>query len=111
MIKYTVNTETFEFNPTKHATAELAFHAYDDHSNKIVATLDTIEKARKALDSIKVSTYRFGYKVAQATVAYIEEAEFDLDEDGELEYVQGGDILDFKFEALPNDDEDGEDEE
>lgn len=100
MTKFTVHTETFEFNATKYSNAEEAYWACDDHDGKIVGMFDTIDEARAELDKIKVSTYRFSYKVAQATVAWIEESEYE-DDDGELCFLGGADVWDFKFEETP----------
>lgn len=101
MNKYTVNVETFEFDPTRYATAEEAYMAYDDHNDKEVGIFDTIEEARKELEKISVSTYRFSYKVARATAAWIEEGEY-CEEDGKLCFLGGVDVWNFKFEETPN---------
>lgn len=100
-IKYTIHTETFEFNPTKHHNAEEAHSAFDDHNDKIVGVYDTLDEARKALSSIRVETYRLSYKCAQATVAWIAESVYNIDDDGELDYDVSRDEWDFKCEETP----------
>lgn len=95
MIRYAVMTETFEFNPTKHKTAEDAFFAYDDHNSKTIALFDSLDEARAELAKHTPKTYRFEYKLAQASVVYIEEADFDGDE-----FIEGSNIYDFTFEGL-----------
>ena len=100
MIKFTVHTETFEFNPTKFSNAEEAYWAYEDHNDNTIGMFDTLDKARTELAKIKVITYRFSYKVAQATAAWIEESEYEED-DGELCFLGGANVWDFKFEETP----------
>lgn len=97
-IKYAICTESFEFNPTKYSTPEEAYWAYDDHNDKRIALFDTLEEARQALNDIRVETASYSYKLSRATIAYIEEAEFDQDEDGEWEFVDGSNYYDFKYE-------------
>lgn len=101
MIKYAVYTESYEFNPRKYPTPEDAWIAYDDHYNKKVELCDTLEDARKVLQGIKVTTHSYSYDCAYAEVAYIEEADWDL-EDGEWEFVSGSNVYDFKFKPLEN---------
>ena len=102
MKKFTLRQETFEFNPTKYESAQDAFFDYDDHNDKIIGFFDTIEEAREKLKEIRVMTYRYSYKVAQATVAFIEEGEYEYDDEGELCFIEGSDIWDFTFEKTPN---------
>lgn len=99
-IKYAVNKETFEFNPSKNSTPEEAFWDMNDHNDKRIAVCDTLEQARVLLKGVEVTTTVFGYKLARATVAYIEESEFDLNDDGEWEFVSGSNYYDFKFEEF-----------
>jgi hypothetical protein len=96
MIKYAVKTERFEFNPTKYRTAEAAFIDLDDHSDETIGLFDAVEEARAALALVDVNTSRHSYKLAVATVAYIEVADYELNEDGEWEFIEGRDIDDFK---------------
>lgn len=99
--KYTIHTETFEFNPTKHRNAKEAHDAYDDHNDKIVGAYDTIDAAREAIAEIRVDTHRFSYRCAQATVAWIAETVYNVGDDGELEIDCSYDEWDFKFEETP----------
>lgn len=99
--KYTIHTETFEFNPTKYHDAEEAHNAYDDHDDEIVGIYDTLDEARKALSEICVKTYRFSYRCAQATVAWIAESVYNVDDNGELEYDVSRDEWDFRYEETP----------
>lgn len=100
-IKYTIYTETFEFDPTKYHDAEEAHVAYDDHYSKIVGTYDTLDEARKELSKIRVETYRFSYRCAQATVAWIEESVYNVGDDGESEYDAYYAEWDFKYKETP----------
>lgn len=101
MIKYAVMTESFEFNPTKYATPWDAYWACDDHDDKRVAICDTLDEARLRLATIKTETVRFSYRLARASIAYIEEADFEMNEDGEWEFISGSDIWDYKCEEVP----------
>lgn len=103
MIKYAVHTEHFEFNPTKYKTAEDAFFTYDDHWDKQLGIFDTLEEARAFLKTISVSSHRYSYTLADATVAFIMEADYDLNDDGEWEFIEGADYWDFKCEPLKAD--------
>ena len=104
MIKYAVNTAIYEFNPNKCDSVNDAFFKFDGSQEaKMIALFDTIEAARELLATIKVSTIRFSRKLARASVAYIEEADFDYDEDlDEWEFISGSDIWDFSCEELEN---------
>ena len=99
-VKYAICTETFEFNPSQYATPEEAYWDMDDHNDKQIALCDSIEEARDSLQGVEVTTIRFGCKLARATVAYIEEATFDLNDDGEWEFVIGSNYWDFKCDEL-----------
>ena len=100
-IKYTIHTETFEFDPTKYHNAKEAHYAYDDHGDKIVGIYDTLDEARKVLAGLRVETYRFNYRCAQATVAWIAESVYNVGDDGELEYDASRDEWDFRCKETP----------
>lgn len=109
MIKYAVMTDRFEFNPAKCKDIEKAYINLDDRNNKTVGIYDTIEEARKELANIKVETRQYSYKLAAATVAFIEEGDYwfnDIHE--EIQLVSGCSIYDFKGEELPTESEDEE---
>ena len=96
MKKFRVNTETFEYRADKYRTAEEAFFDLNDHDDKTVGIFDTLDEARKCLANINVSTTIFNNgKLAIATIAYLEEADFELD-DGEWEFISGSDYWDIK---------------
>lgn len=99
MIKYELNTETFEYNPTKYLTAEEAYFGKDfDHYNKRVGIYDTLDEARKALAECIPETVVFSRKLRRATVYYIIESDFELNDDGEWGLIAGADIWDFTEE-------------
>lgn len=100
-IKYTIHTETFEFNPTKHESAKEAHYAYDDHDDEIVGIYDTLDEARKDISQMSVETYRFSYRCAQATVAWIAKTVYNVYDDGELEYDCSYNEWDFKYKETP----------
>lgn len=110
MTKFAVHKESFQFNTRKYKTAEDAYYAYDDHNDEVVGLFDTIEEARECLADIRVdSGIYLGSHNAWANVAWIEESDWDYDEDlGEWEFVMGSDIWDFKYEPLPTDEEEDE---
>lgn len=96
--KYAVMTETFEFNPTEFTTPEDAWLATCDHDNKQIALCDTIEEAKAILDTVYVSTHRYSDKLASASVAFIEESTYDLNEDNEWEFIEGSNYTFFKYD-------------
>ena len=98
MKKFVVRTETFEFNPTKYATVQDAYWAGDDHLDEVVALCDTIEEARAILAKQPVATHHYSRKLAAATIAFIESSEWEQDDDGQWEFVDGMDIWEFKCE-------------
>lgn len=100
-IKYTIHTETFEFDPTKYPTAKEAHYAYDDHNDKIKGIYDTLDEAREVLSEMYVETFRFGYRCAQATVAWIAESIYNVCDDGELDYDVSLDEYDLKYAETP----------
>ena len=115
MIKYELNTETFEYNPTKFPTAQDAYFGIDfDHYNKRLGIYDTLEDARKALTECIPETVVFSWKLRRATVFFITESDFELNDDGEWELIAGADIWDFTEEIVPekkyDDDEDEDDD-
>lgn len=111
MIKYVVKTEKFEFNPAKFKSASEAFFAYDDHNCKEICLFDTLEEARRLLDTINVQTIRYGYRLASADVAFIECGDWEYDEDeNKWIFISGCDIWDFKYEELTTEDEEEEDD-
>ena len=95
-IKYAVMRDEFEYNPSKFNNVEEAYWADDWHDSVVVALCDTIEEARAELDKVSVKTEEFSYKLARATVAYIDEGEWDKDENGEWEFCAGSNLSDFK---------------
>jgi hypothetical protein len=102
MIKYSVNTTSFEFNPTKCDGIEDAFFKFEGDANaKPIAICDTLEEAREILSQLKVSTHRYSYKLAYAEMAYIEEADFEYDEELESwEFISGSNYWDITGEEL-----------
>ena len=105
MEKFAVLTEGFEFNPTKYRSPIDAFNEYDDHNSKTIGIFDTMDEALSALEKIPVSTYRYNYRCARAEIAFIEIADFELNDDGEWEFVMGSDYDEFRYEDLPADEE------
>jgi hypothetical protein len=99
MTKFRVNTETFEYCTDKYSTPEEAYFDSDNHNDKTVAIFDTLDEAREYLVNVKVSTDIFNNgKSALAAIAYIEEADFELNDDSEWEFISGSDYWDFKCE-------------
>lgn len=105
MIKYAVKTTSFEFNPTKCNGIEDAFSKFEGDSNaELIAICDTLEEAREFLPKIRVSTRRYSYKVAYAEMCFIDESDYDYDEESESwEFVSGGNYWDITFEELKKD--------
>ena len=91
MTKFVVYTETFEYNHRKYSCAEEAYFAGRDCDPKQIALCDTLEEARVVLNGLKVvscvTTGFGGNSFTQATVAYIEEADWELNDDGEWEFI------------------------
>lgn len=98
MKKFAVHTETFEFDPTKHATAQDAYWASDDHNDEVVAICGSLEEAKVVLAEQAVATHHYSRKLAASTVAFIGESEYELDENGEWEFISGMDVCEFKYE-------------
>lgn len=98
MTMFAIMTATFEFNPSKVNSVEDAFEKYDGSSDsRRVNICKTIKEAREVLSTIEVNTYVYSWKLAEAQVAYIEEGDFEWDEDlQEYELVDGVDGWDFK---------------
>lgn len=99
MKKFAVRTDTFEFDPSRY-TPEEAYFAGDDHDDEVVALFDSIDEAKDFLEGISVYSQKFSFRSARAFVAFIEEADWDQDEDGEWQFISGSDIWDFKFEEV-----------
>jgi hypothetical protein len=102
--KFTVHTESFEFNPRHHKSILDAFLALTDTEDKLLGMYDTLAEARDALAAVKVDTRRYSYNLAHAVVAYIYSSEYEQDEDGEWEFISGSDMPEFKAEELPSED-------
>ena len=99
MTMYEVLKASFAYDPRKVKSVEEAFEKYEGNSNaKGVKLCKTIDEAREALADIKVDMriYDAG-RYAEATVAYIEEGDWDWDEDlREYVFCSGVDRWDFK---------------
>lgn len=108
MTKYAVNKGTFQFNPSKYKTVEEAFFDNDFHNDETISVCDTMEEALEILATAKIEYHAFSYSHATATYAYIEEADYDLNDDGEWEFVMGSDIWHFRCEEIPAASEDNE---
>ena len=96
MTKYVIYTESFEFDPRKHQTAEEAWEHMDDHFDKVIALCDDLEQARAILAEQRTSVHHYSHKLAGAEIAYLAEEEWEQDEDGEWEFINGSDIWEVK---------------
>ncbi len=99
MTMYEVLKASFAYDPRKVKSVEEAFEKYEGYSNaKGVKLCKTIDEAREALADIKVDLCIFDAgRYAEATVAYIEEGDWDWDEDlKEYVFCSGVDRWDFK---------------
>ena len=105
MKKFAVCTSVFEFNPRKTPNIEEAFwERHGDESADKVALYDTIEEARALLEKINVHTRVYSSNLAGACVAYIEEGEYEWDEDcSRWEWFDGCDVWIFRAEELTKD--------
>ena len=112
MKKYEVRTDTLEFNPDKFRTPSEIFNYWltKDNDSEIVAFCDTFEKAQATLAKQTPSTYRLVNGLARATIFYIESAEYFQKEDGEWEFISGSDYDAYAIEALPEEEDEEEDE-
>lgn len=107
-VKYAVITARFCFNPAKCKSIEEAFKKFDgDENGEQVALFDTIEEAREYLSSIEVTTHKYSWNLAEAYVAFINEAEYDYDKDlQEWQFIGGGNYWDLKAEELQDNSDD-----
>lgn len=106
MKKFVINTDNFQFNPTKHRreSVEQIYLGRSETDYKEREMFDTLEEARERLEAYRVASSRVAYSLAEANVAFITEGEYEFDEDLERwEFIEGGDIWDFKARELPRD--------
>ena len=113
MKKFTVYTAAFEFNPSKTPNIEEAFWKRFGYENADkVALCDTIEEARAILEKINVHTRVYSSKLACAWIAYIEEGEYEWNEDdSRWEWFDGSDVWIFRVEELTDEEEEEEKDE
>ena len=108
MKKYAVMTTTFEACAKGIKSISDAVIEFGTENAKLIALCDTIEEAREKLTKFSPRTYaqRTVYSFYQIEAAYIEEAEYEYDEDTETwEFIEGSDIWDVSCEELPEDEE------
>lgn len=106
MKKFVICTDHFQFNPTKHRreTIEQIYLDLDDLDYKEHEMFDTLEEARECLEAYRVTSHRVAYSLADADVAFISEGDYEFDEYlNRWEFMEGGDIWDFKARELPRD--------
>lgn len=106
MKKFVICTDHFQFNPTKHRreTIEQIYLGRDDLDYKEHEMFDTLDEARECLESYTVTSRRPATSFAEADVAFISEGDYEFDEDlNRWEFIEGGDIWDFKARDLPRD--------
>jgi hypothetical protein len=118
---YAVMEDKFEFNlrpryGKRYATIEECYMDRDDHDSRQVALFETIEEALECLAKIAVHSDLFCRSEyhGRANVAYIEEGNYDRDEDdedAEWEFIDGCSIYAFKCEELETIDEEDEEDE
>ena len=94
--KYAVVKDTFEYNPSKFSNIEDAYFATFQQNGVTVALCDSEAEALAAAAQILVGVEKFSYKLASATVVFVEEAEYDQNEDGEWEFVSGSNVCAFR---------------
>lgn len=101
MTKYSVYTERCEFKSNdfhnfRNLSENEILDAYLNQttcSPECIGTFNTLEEAKKIYDGIKVQSYKMqGYcqPLIIADIAYIDEEEWEIAEDGEEEYLFGG---------------------
>lgn len=106
MKKFVICTDHFQFNPTKHRreTIEQIYLGRDDLDYKECEMFDTLDEARECLESYTVTSRRPATSFAEADVAFIQEGDYEFNEDlNRWEFIEGGDIWDFKARELPRD--------
>lgn len=111
MKKYAAMTTHFEADP-KTKSIENAVANYGAETAVRIVLVDTIEEAREVLKDFRPSTREHKWNAQHCYVidaAYIEEGEWEYDEDYEQwEFLTGGDIWDVYCEELPSEEEDEE---
>ncbi len=111
MKKYAVMKTEFEANPKTLTTIENAVVTEGTECAMRVALVDTIEEAREILAKFNPYTCERGWvtRFYEVIAAYIEEGEYEYDEDLESwEFISGGDIWDVKIQELPTEEEEEE---
>jgi hypothetical protein len=102
MTKYAIVTDSFEFDSRKYKSIEAAWFDRNDNDAKTVKICDTLKEAREELGSVDVYTHKYPGGLVRADIAFIEAADYDLNEDGEWEFCTGSDIYDFTCEEVLN---------
>lgn len=103
MIKYSVMYDKLEFDPTIRRDILEIWRDSDDICENVLDRFDTMEDAVSYLNSIEqkyIGTHRCSYRLAYANILFIEIAEYELDEDGEWEFVDGVAFDEFRFKEL-----------
>lgn len=78
---YAVRKETFQFNPTKYATAEEAWYDLDDSNVKIEKLFPTFDEALTFFANCHASIHQYSYSLAEATVYMITECDWYFDDE------------------------------
>lgn len=101
MKKYAVKKTSFTFDPSEIDTVKEAFDSYGDEFGETVSVHDSLDEARAAAEKLDPSVRVYDDNNARADVIYIEEGDYDFDEDtDEWEFVSGADIWDVNCEEI-----------
>lgn len=103
MIKYKVSTDIFDFNPKQYKDIQFGYFETGiiDSNPRTIALVDSLEEARKIINTVPVRTDRFSYTYARAYIAFVEMSEYEYDEDLEdWVFISGSDYYDFRCEPI-----------
>lgn len=99
---YEIRTDSFTIRMADNTTEEDIFNAYFDGYRsadpELVSRHDTIEEARAAFEAVKKNTHSGDNGWCE--VAFIQEVTIEIDEDGDEEEIDWGDIWDSYAEPI-----------
>lgn len=90
-MKYAVRSNYFQYNPRKSKTIKDAYYNLDQDETKVISLHDSLDEAKKALETLTPKFHRYSDSLAEATVFMITECDWYFDDDyyadGEKTYV------------------------